>query len=93
MTWIDYCPMCGCTDCLYLEFDGTYPEGIIVCGVCDADYCGLHGTEHSTPARAYLTPYYQEPKKEVKTEPVKKDEKPNHWEIVRNNIHKPIWGN
>jgi hypothetical protein len=61
--------MCGSHGTLYLEFDSTYPEGIIVCGRCDADYCGNHGTEHSTPARAYLTRYVK-PKVEPEPEPV-----------------------
>lgn len=56
--WLNYCPMCGYHNTLYLEFDSSYPEGIIVCSHCDADYCGIHGTEHSTPPRSYLLPFH-----------------------------------
>jgi hypothetical protein len=70
--------MCGYHGSLYLEFDGSYPEGIIVCGRCDADYCGNHGTEHSTPARAYLTRYVKPKPVAQPTEPVIKELTP--WE-------------
>lgn len=59
-TWINYCPMCHKYGTLVKSIKQGHPEGIIICsrayGGCDADYCIVHGTEHSSPPRAYLSP-------------------------------------
>lgn len=59
-TFQNYCPMCGHYGTLaYEEGPASYtcPEGMWRCGFCDADYCLVHGTEHSYNPKGYLKPY------------------------------------
>ena len=60
-TWIDYCPLCGCHDCLLWNPKGTY-EGEWTCMVCNADFDGTNGYDKAgCGARGRLTRYVPEP--------------------------------
>lgn len=59
-SWVNMCPMCGRHGTLTFE-EGSYPytspEGMWYCTSCDADYDLVHGSEHGSPPRAYLSEY------------------------------------
>jgi len=56
-TWIDYCPMCGCRDCLLINPKGTV-EGEITCAVCDSDFDGTSGCDkYGRGSRGELIPF------------------------------------
>jgi hypothetical protein len=54
--WLNYCPECHRYGTLVFEETGDCPEGMIRCTNCDADYCAVHGKEHTYSHSAYLTP-------------------------------------
>lgn len=58
-TWIDYCPLCGCHDCLSWNPKGANP-GEWTCMGCGADYDGTNGYDKDGDgARAQLERYYE----------------------------------
>ena len=54
--WINYCPECHKYGTLVFDRPEDCPEGMIRCTNCDADFCAVHGKEHTYYHSTYLTP-------------------------------------
>jgi hypothetical protein len=52
--WVNYCPQCNKYGTLIFEKTGDCPEGMIRCTRCDADFCAVHGKEHTYSGSKYL---------------------------------------